>query len=231
MKYDMQYRLFEFTNPVILIILFIFFEIVYKIITLIQHTVWKSYIKWRSLIYVILIVFSITVYYEILFTKDYQKSLVDSTPISKLSDEQINNIENNLKLFNEYDFISKCNIVDTIDHRELNKYCDIIMYRKDTLNSLNITLMFYKNEKMAIETFQLLMDGKYTHIINGNNTEALLFDSYMHRSHNVPDTYRYLHSIIRLNNIIIYLSENPKPYMLANNISSDFILLLCEILT
>jgi hypothetical protein len=75
--------------------------------------------------------------------------------------------------------------------------------------------------------------GGYKHIVNKNNTEAVLPDSKMETSGYalyLPNSERHIGGSVRLGDAIISFSEVQQFYNLDKNISSDFIKLLCDML-
>ena len=235
----MPFWVFGATNPFITIIYAVISEVVLKIISVTQHRHWKMRLKWRLLLYVVLVMISTAIHYRVLFTNDYHKSLVDASNIANLNSEQINRLEDVLEGIEEYDFIKKCDIKELPDHPYLSKTCDIIWYENKPngalsvrYDGLDINIAFYIDEQDAIKAFKLYIEGRYTLVSNENNTEAILFDSEMDRAgHAVPIPNRRLLSKLRLGNAIITLSENPLQNQLHMNTSSDFIRLLCDLLT
>ena len=233
----MPFWVFGLTNPISLFLIFTFLEIGIKIVTKVQHRLWRNSVRLRLIIYVILILLSIPFNYKMLFTDDNNESPVIASALFNLTREQIDHLEDSLELFNEYDFITECEIEDLEDDPDIYKTCDISWFRMEPQGLLSINITFFRNEKQAIEhmryIIRLRMGKRYTHISrerNGNNFEVLLYDSYMERSHGVPVSYRILPSIIRINNITIDLYEHPRQHQLDKNLSNDFIALFCKIL-
>ena len=226
----MPFWVYIITNPIILFVYFLLFEIGYKIITVIKHKRWGVNFKWRVAVYIVLLIISTIMNHRILFTKDYNKSLVDATPIADLSREQIESLENKLVLFNDYSFITKCEINERDDHTDLYKTCNIVWIGGKEFGSLDIIIWFYRDEKKADDSVRFWTEGRRTYIKNPNHSEVYLLDSYMSRSHGVPVAYRELKSLIRFDNVIIRMHESPKQHLLDKNLTSDFIKLLCDIL-
>ena len=167
-----------------------------------------------------------------LFTNDYRKSLVDDSPIANLSNEQVNHLEDAIDAFDDYDFVSRFEVKSFEDRQDIYKMCSMYWHKSEPFGGLNISIYFYKDEQAAVKSFQRYVEGKYTLITNGNDAEAILFDSEMDRAgHGVPVSNRYLLSKLRFGNAIITLSESPEQHQLHMNISSDFIKLLCEMLS
>jgi len=233
----MPFWVFGITNPISLFFYFIIFEIGYKIYTAVQHGQWGSSFKWRLLIYVVLIVISTIFNYKILFTDDYRKSLVDVSPITSLNKEQVERLDEILETYKDYDFILKYEVREIEEHPDYYRVYDMLWYKSKPCFTLDIHIELYKDEKKAIESMQFWMNflskkKRYILMNNSNNTDVVLFDSWMDRAgHGVPVSNRFLRSHLRLGNAIIFLTEQPQQHQLDKNISNDFIKLLCELLT
>jgi len=229
----MPFWVFQLTNPLIITIYYLIFEGVLKIISAIQHKHFGIDFKWRLLIYALLVLISTAMHFKLLFTDEYRKSLVDASPLSSLSSEQINRLDEVLWLFEEYEFITQFEFREREDHLSLSKVCVITWHRNNPFGGLNIRVHFYIDEQEAIESMRSREEGRrHTSVSYINNIEATLFDSRMNRGgHGVPVPWRHLYSRVRLGNAVIYLSENPQQHQLHMNISNDFIKLLCELLS
>jgi len=239
----MPFWVFSYTNPFVLIVYFSLFEVIFRIISAILHKTcgisFNLSFKYRLLIYAVLIVISIVVHFRILFTNDYRKSMVDVSPIANLTNEQIDRLEDVLNEFEDYDFIRRFEAREHEYHMGgIRMTYEIRWFNGETRSSLYIWVKIYKSEHQAIESFQFRLTSaqrhrdRYTLITNGNNTEAILFDSWMDRAgHGVPVPRRHLRSEIRLGNAVITLSDDLYQHQLHMNTSSDFIEFLCEKLT
>jgi len=222
-----------FANPLTLLVVFSILE---NAMIIILYTLWGKntpFSIWRLLCCILLSIALMTITFKILFTSDYQKSQVEISPIAALSYEQINQIENVMERFREYSFITRYDITEASQGHFLSKSYSLYWNRKEPASFLDISIFFYKDEKVAIDNLQLYKEGRYTLITNNNNTEALLFDSKMQRNSDsmyISNSQRYIRSKIRLGNAIINLSEFQEYYNLDKNISSEFIKLLCELL-
>jgi len=160
-----------------------------------------------------------------------RRSKVDASPLAELSIEQVGHLDEVIEKLKDYDFISSFRY----DPKPKRKIIETGWRRENPPSSLHITICTFKDEKDAISNIRSSSSmGTYgTRITNDNNTEALLFDSRMITTSDTlyfPHSERYIRSIIRLGNATITLTEYQKYYHLNNDISSEFIELLCELL-
>ena len=176
-----------------------------------------------------------------LYGNAYKESKVDVSPIAELSIEQVDRLEEVINQFSELEFIVNFTISE---QKGANPYLDrmyeFLWSSKDPISSLVTYVRFFKAEDRAVADFQSMVDsreerqaGGYKHIVNGNNTEALLPDSRMITSAEelyFPNTERQISGSVRLGNAIVSFSEVLQFYDLDKNISSDFIRLLCDML-
>jgi len=221
------------TNPISLLIYFIIIEVVLKIISLVMRRQLGFAFKKRFLVYVLIILVLTAMQYNTLFSDDRRQSMVNVSPIADLSYEQINRLESVLEMFREYDFIRQLDIEEKATHPYLTKSCDMIWLNTELKTVLFIGIFFYKDEQGAIESMQRMSKIDINaYYANDNTTEILLFDSRMARAgHGVPVPTRYLRSELRFGNATISLRESLEPKHLHMNTSSDFVELLCEMLT
>ena len=98
---------------------------------------------------------------------------------------------------------------------------------------LRIHVTFYRDEQKAINSIKgdRVFRKKFRLVENDNNTDVLLFHSYQGRSHLVPSSSRTLISKIRIGNAVISFIENLEKHKLHKSLSSEFIELLCEMLS
>ena len=93
----------------------------------------------------------------------------------------------------------------------------------------NIRIYYEKQE--ASDSIKRDAKGRYTLIENSNDTEVLLFHSYMIRNADMgfaPNSERYIYSTLRFGNAIIMIYERTTYDELYNNQSSKFIAILCD---
>jgi len=193
-------------------------------------------------IILILIVTLIAMNWRILFTNDYHPSPVDASPLVRLTSEQIDNLESALMEFEDFDFIFDFRETKHTNHHSHSSSISMSWSCTDrpgnlSGTSLSVSVGFFSYEETAIESFRRYQvrerewNPGFVHIVNANNTEVVLRDAYMDRAgHLAPTPFRLLITHMRLGNARITLIESPHVRHLDRNISSDFILLLVELL-
>lgn len=224
---------FLFVNPVALLINLSALEIL--LVAWLFKLIGKSTSSsvWRILGCIVICIVLITITFKLLFTKDYRSSQVDISPVAELSSEKINRVEGAIERFREFEYITRCDIGSKDEDQYLTKTCTLNWRSQDPKSLLDISVFFYSTDQGAIKSLHYALSGRYIHVENDNNTEALLFDSRMIRSSDtlyISDSKRYVMSKIRIGNAIITLSEHQEYYNLDRNISTDFIKQLCDML-
>lgn len=236
----MPFWLFFITSPFMLPVLFLVFEIYLNVkVSNINRIPPIARFRWRLLIYVALMLISTAVYWRLLFTKDYHPSPVDPTPIAQLTDEQIGNLRNAVEEFRDFDFIQHFAEQEFENHpSSISESIGFTWRCTNTSYSLNIWLRFYISRNRNVENFHWILDRHYTqaerftHISNPNDTELILYDTFMDRAgHMWPTNTRLIRTQIRMGNVRITLSESPHVRHLDRNLSNEFINLLVELLT
>jgi len=226
----MPHFIFLFTNPFSLFIYFSVIEIIIKAAIFMQYIHSKHDIKFRLLIYLMFFIFSFIVNYRVMLTNDTRKSPIDAFPITQLNIDDISRLDYIFDLFENYDFVNKFDIITGDNY----KVYEFLWFRDNPFSILHVRVKFHINDQEAISTLRRLTyiyNGIYTEHKNINNTEVILFNSYMERSHGFPVSNRILRSLIRISNVTISLDERPEQHQLHMNLSNDFILLVCKLLT
>lgn len=205
---------------------------------------------WKIIICIVLIpVLFIATYFAFILSSQatYRKSMVDASPIAELSSENIINIESALNNFEAFDFILnfKIDIKPEDDEFKRVKSCSFLWYDEEKSRVMAVSVNYYADEQTAVDSFMQIAPDKesqqlvrnktdiFTYIENNNNTEVRLFDSYMIGSDtpHFPDSSRRIDSKLRIGNAVIWLTEDTNFYSLKNNISSEFIKLLCSMMS
>jgi len=192
------------------------------------------YSIWKLIGCIVLSIVLVIITFRVLFTSNYRKSEVDVSPIAELNSNQVYKLNDVVERFIDYDFITRCDIEEKSEDHYLSKTCSMYWKSEDLATILDISVFFYRDEQRAVNSMELDRDGRYSQISYDNNTEALLFDSKMIRTSDTlysSSSERYIKSKIRLGNSVITLSESQEYYNLDRNISTEFIKLLCEMLS
>lgn len=185
----------------------------------------------------------ITTYFAfvVLSRNTYKESKVDVSPISEIRAERFAFLERAMDDFEGYEFIKqyKTSVKSEDDAYLRTKGYSLLWVREKPYTHLKISVIFYRDEQAAIDSMESsinnakLRDDKYSYTKYDNGADALLFDSRMLRDGSeffFPDSSRRISSTIRLGNAIISLTEDTNYYSLKNNVSTEFISLLCDLI-
>lgn len=171
------------------------------------------------------------------FTNDSRPSHVNISPLAQLTEEQIGNLWDAVEVFRDLDIIRSFEELDFTNHSFFSKGTNLHWYYATTCSSLNITIRLYRYEQEGAEFIRSSMNAasdmgrRFTHISNDNDTEIVLFHSFMSRGGHIwPTNRRILRTEVRIGNTIIILMESPDARRLQNNQSSYFLHLLSELL-
>ncbi|MCL2853952.1 MAG: hypothetical protein FWE20_13180, partial [Defluviitaleaceae bacterium] len=98
----MPYNVFLFTNPFCIAAYSVAVELILRASFHFLHVDWQRGFRSRLMFFAALLLISTIMNFNILFSYDYKKSVVDASPIANLSREQINRLETVIEGFKDY---------------------------------------------------------------------------------------------------------------------------------
>jgi hypothetical protein len=155
------------------------------------------------------------------------RSRVDVSPLANLTTEQVARVEDIFAQFEDFDFIEEFHIREVPNHTG-NFHLYSFSWRSGEA-SMHATVSVRRSESHAINDMESTRRrGGFRDIVNDNNTEAVL--RHARSATSVPSGRRWIQSRIRMGNVVINLNEVGMWYEMRNNISSEFIVLVYELL-
>jgi heme/copper-type cytochrome/quinol oxidase subunit 2 len=179
------------------------------------------------------IVFIVTV--NSIVSSSIQQSGVDASPIARLSEEQTERIEEVIAQLKHSDFIWNPIVNEFPNNATLIREYRGGWFDEDipfARTHMGMAVTVYSQESRAVERMQLVREP-YTKLIFQNNTEIVLRYPIMpvgSGSWYFPNNERWTISYIRMENVVIQLWETRLWHDSRDNISSQFIALLVDML-
>ena len=166
-------------------------------------------------------------------------SKVDARQVAMLSEGQVERVEDIWMQFESDDSTRGFSVDELPNNREVSRSYSFWWEGENSTpheEALRVRVRVFRFERTAINSIRQQKDlqsqsrPKYLFIENENNTEALLYHAVADMPYPIPTVDRVLRSDIRIGNVIITLSETKEWYNLDNNISSQFLELLVDML-
>jgi len=193
-----------------------------------------------------IVLFVLTFVAFIFFSRDtYRESKVDVSPVAELSAEHMNLIEDVFKRLREDNSIRGYRVQEQPGAPQLMEIHNFIWIRVDG-QRLRVNVSFFQTEQGAIDFIPsesvyragssaiVRSDSERRTFMNFNNgAEAILYDSRMMGYDSnlwFPDSQRHIGTGLRLGHVRIGMTEVRHYLDLDNNITSEFIKMLCEML-
>ena len=182
-----------------------------------------------KLIYIVLtviVVIAIGIAFIVINNSSEQTSRVDVSPLAELNGEHLGYIEEAIEQLRSDPFNRTQGSMRSGHHIQWS----------DRQASFRLATVVHRDEAAAIETMERIrgLQGasmRHTHIVNDNNTEALLFYIFTDNPYLIPSSRREIWSEIRIGHVVFTLRERRQANDLNNNISSEFIETIVGILS
>ena len=205
----------------------------------------NTFTVFGAFLIIIAVAFVVMIVY-LLIIRDLQRpSRVDVSPLAQLSSEQVERIEEVVSQLENLETIQFISSRDWTDREILTIPGSHISSDNTLVRSYNFSwrretdsgpgervgvwaFVFQPTPTMTSRTPSPRSNRRFVGIVNDNNTEAVLL--YATNNAQYPTGVALLKSNIRIGNVIFELSEEQRWGNRHNNISTDFIAFLVELL-